>query len=124
MHPGNLLIAELGVIKLGDFGLTTPLEHSCSQRDTDHPASRYMAPEVREGKPELKSDVWSLGISLVEMAEGKDALDGCIMNDAPSLSSSDYSPTFVDFVSKCLVKDAKERWSVKQLMEVRRFTRE
>ena len=101
MHPDNLLIAESGVIKLGDFGLTTPLEHCCSLRDTDHVASRYMAPEVREGKAELKSDVWSLGISLVEMAEGKSALDGCIMNDAlPSLSSSNHPPAFVDFVSK------------------------
>ena len=109
MHPDNLLIAESGVIKLGDFGLTTPLEHSCSLRDTGHVASRYMAPEVREGKAELKSDVWSLGISLVEMAEGKSALDGCITNDAlPSLSSSNHPPAFVDFVSKCLVKGVKE----------------
>ena len=84
MHPDNLLIAESGVIKLGDFGLATPLEHSCSLRDTDHAASRYMAPEVREGKAELKSDVWSLGISLVEM------------------------PAFIDFVNKCLVKEVKE----------------
>lgn len=68
-----------------------------------------MAPEVRGGKAELKSDVWSLGISLVEMAEGKSALDGCITNNAlPSLSSSNHPPTFVDFVSKCLVKEVKE----------------
>ena len=109
MHPDNLLIAESGVIKLGDFGLTTPLEHSCSLRDTGHVASRYMAPEVREGKAELKSDVWSLGISLFEMEEGKSALDGCITNDAlPSLSSSNHPPAFVDFVSKCMVKEVKE----------------
>lgn len=37
---------------------------------------------------------------------------------APTLSSSKWSDEFVDFVSKCLVKDVNERWSVKELMEV------
>ena len=127
MHPDNLLIAESGVIKLGDFGLTTPLEHSCSLRDTGHVASRYMAPEVREGKAELKSDVWSLGISLVELAEGRNPYDGCsshmmvkavCFGEPPSLSSSKWSAAFVDFVRRCLMKDVQERWSVWELMNV------
>ncbi len=37
---------------------------------------------------------------------------------APTLSSSKWSDEFVDFVSKCLVKDVNERWSVNELMEV------
>lgn len=127
MHPDNLLIAESGVIKLGDFGLTTPLEHSCSLRDTGHVASRYMAPEVLEGKAELKSDVWSLGISLVELAEGRNPYDGCsshmmvkavCFGEPPSLSSSKWSAAFVDFVRRCLMKDVQERWSVWELMNV------
>ena len=87
-----------------------------------------MAPEVYYDGAELKSDVWSLGISLIELAEGKNPFAGCTAlkvmrlvcdGQSPSLSSSKWSPEFVDFVSKCLVKDVKERWSVSELMEVR-----
>ena len=87
-----------------------------------------MAPEVYEGGAELKSDVWSLGISLIELAEGKNPFaekesSAEIMytvcdGQPPSLFSSKWSAEFVDFVNKCLMKDVKERWSVKQLMEV------
>ena len=76
----------------------------------------------------MKTDVWALGISLIEMAEGKNPFDGCnsavvmnrVMNkEPPTLSSSKWSAEFVDFVSKCLVKDVNKRWNVEQLMEVR-----
>ena len=87
-----------------------------------------MAPEVYDEKTELKSDVWSLGITLIELAEGKNPYAGStsaaemkaiLMDQPPSLSSSKWSAAFVDFVNKCLVKDVKERWSVSELMEVR-----
>ena len=87
----------------------------------------YMAPEVFEGGMNLKSDVWSLGISVIEMAEGKypygeyeeEELKNAIVNeDSPSLSPSEWSPDLVDFVDACLVKDENERASVRALMEV------
>ena len=115
------------MIKLGDFGLAVQLEHSCSKRNTQCGTSWYMAPEVYDGKTELKSDVWSLGISLIEMAEGRNPFAGSssmqvlkslCRDDPPSLTSK-WSPEFVDFVDKCLMKDVNERWSVSQLMDVR-----
>ena len=118
---------------MGDFGLAVQLEHSCSRRDTTCGTSQYMAPEVYEGKTCLKSDVWSLGISVIEMAEGKNPFDGCtsaivrkrvMKEEPPTLSSSKWSAAFVDFVNKCLMKDVKERWSVSELMEVSSFTDE
>ena len=118
------------MIKLGDFGLAVQLEHSCSKRNTQCGTSWYMAPEVYDGRTELKSDVWSLGITLIELAEGKNPYAGCTAlkvmrlvcdGQPPALSSSKWPAEFVDFVSKCLVKDVKERWGVKQLMEVRVF---
>ena len=87
----------------------------------------YQPLEVFEGKRELKSDVWSLGISLIEMVRGENPYDGTdasyikgsmYKRESPSLSSSEWSAAFVDFVSKCMVKDVKERWSVSELMNV------
>ena len=115
------------MIKLGDFGLAVQLEHSCSKRNTTCGTSWYMGPEVYEEEACLKSDVWSLGISVIEMAEGRNPFAGMtsakIMNlvlnkSPPSLSSSGWSSDLVDFVKQCLVKDVNERASVDELLEV------
>ena len=116
------------MIKLGDFGLAVQLEHSCSKRSTKCGTSWYIAPERYRGGTEMKSDVWSLGITLIELAEGKnpfaekessaEIMCAVLMDQSPALSSSKWSAAFVDFVNKCLVKDVKERWSVSELMEV------
>lgn len=108
MKPSNLLISDQGRIVLGDYGLKRLIAPCCYSNEERVLDSLYKAPEEWKQQAVLKSDVWSLGISLVEMAEGKSALDGCITNDAlPSLSSSNHPPAFVDFVSKCLVKEVK-----------------
>ena len=92
-----------------------------------------MAPEVFDGNTVMKSDVWSLGISLVEMAEGKnpyvnraerEVMEMVCWNEPPSLSGEEWSAEFVDFVSECLVKDVNERWDASQLMNVRGFRNE
>ena len=88
----------------------------------------YMAPEVYEGAAVLKSDVWSLGVSIVEMAEGKNPYASCAVKETvcngavPSLSSG--SSDLADFVSKCLVKDVHDRCSVEALLEVSVRSRE
>ena len=71
IKPDNLLISESGVIKVGDFGLAVQLEHSCSKRNSLCGTSMYMGPEVYNEGACLKSDVWSLGMSVIEIAEGK-----------------------------------------------------
>ena len=115
------------MVKLGDVGLAAKLNRNCSRRNTYCGTSWYIAPEVYYGRTELKSDVWSLGISVIEMAEGKNPFDGCtsamvmnrVMNkEPPTLSSSKWSAEFVDFVRKCLVKDVANRSSVNELMSV------
>ena len=126
IKPDNLFISESGVIKLGDFGLAVQLEHSCSKRQSVCGTSMYMAPEVYEEEACLKSDVWALGMSVIEMAESKNPFAGMtsakIVNQvlnkpSPSLSSSGWSSDLVDFVKKCLVKDANERSSVETLLK-------
>ena len=104
------------------------MNHSDSVRSEQCGSFRYMAPEVFDGNTVMKSDVWSLGISLIEIAEGKNPYHSCIrmaqvtkvvcFNDPPCLTSSIWSDAFVGFVKRCLVKDVNERASVKELMEV------
>ena len=122
-----MFLSETGVVKLGDFGLAIQLEHSLSKRATTCGTSLYMAPEVYKENGELKSDVWSLGMSVIEMAEGKHPFDGLssyeVMNhlfhlSPPTLSSPGWSNDLVDFVSKCLVREPEKRASVNELMEV------
>ena len=126
IKPDNILISESGVMKLSDFGLGAQLEHSCSKRNNVCGTSLYMAPEVYGEGAELKSDVWALGISIIEMAEGKNPVAGMtsekimsqVLNEpSPMLSASKWSSDLVDFVSRCLVKDAKKRASVVELLE-------
>ena len=107
--------------------MAVQLEHSCSRRNTTCGTLWYVGPEVYEEEACLKSDVWSLGISVIEMAEGRNPFAGMtsakIMNlvlnkSSPSLSSSGWSSDLVDFVSACLVKDVKKRASVNDLLKV------
>ena len=122
-----MFLSETGVVKLGDFGLAIQLEHSLSKRATTCGTSLYMAPEVYKENGELKSDVWSLGMSVIEMAEGKNPFDGLSSYEVmkhlfhlspPTLSSPGWSNDLVDFVSKCLVREPEKRASVNELMEV------
>ena len=115
------------MIKLGDFVLSK----QCNARDFDdgsmYDALLYQAPEVLKDGAELKSDVWSLGMSMIEMVGGRNPYVGLTSTEfknkllnkrPPSFSSSGWSDDLVDFVKKCLVKDVNERASVDDLLEV------
>ena len=114
------------MIKVGDFGLAVQLEHSYSKRSTVCGTSLYMGPEVYEDGACLKSDVWSLGMSVIEMAEGKNpfanytsfqVMKRVLSNPPPCLSSSEWSSDLVDFVKRCLVKEVNARASVEELLK-------
>ena len=87
----------------------------------------YQAPEVFKDGVELKSDVWSLGMSMIEMVGSRNPYVGLTSTEfknellnkrPPSFSSSGWSDDLVDFVKKCLVKDVNERASVEALLKV------
>ena len=114
------------MIKLGDFGLAAQLEQFCLKNTQDSTLPLMPRAVCYDENTGQKSDVWSLGITLIELAEGKKPYSDCesvtamevMLLPAPTLSSSKWSAEFVDFVNKCLVRDVFERWSVKQLMNV------
>ena len=121
----NLFLTEDGVLKLGYYGLTTQAE-CYSIRRTDCDGVRSFAPEVFEGVYEMKSDVWSFGIALLELM-GIGPYDPFENNRQSSMISKSRLPYFEDaieseelagFVYWCFVKAIEGRSSVKELMDV------
>ena len=109
-------------MKLGEYGVLPRTKRPNGNRAT----LWHMAPEGFKGEMELKSDVWSLGISLFEMASGKKPYElskkspeEAILNcRPPSLSEDEWSASFRSFLKKCLEKDVHQRASVIELMNV------
>ena len=112
-----MIISNSGVVRLG--AQAVGVESVTSDRLMDG------APEVYEESPCYTSDVWSLGMSAIEMAEGKhpfadnrdEVMKNTMSSSTPSLTSN-WSSDLRGFVSMCLMKDAKKRASVKELLKV------
>ena len=121
MRPVNLFLTEDGVVKLGYYGLTTQSEYYSIKTDCD--GVRNFAPEVFKGEYEMKSDVWLLGIGLIEMMGIAPFLRygnyhfPVLDQDSllPLKKYSDVSAELVDFLKMGL---KKERWSVNELLNV------
>jgi len=136
LKPSNILVNSKGQIKLCDFGVSSELDGSIAE--TFVGTGTYMAPERIQGSPyTVKSDVWSVGLSIMELAIGKfpfsgsaeddeaggpqgilDLLQQIVLEPAPKLPKSDAFPSILeDMVAKCLLKDPKERPTPKELYD-------
>ncbi|NXI46225.1 TAOK3 kinase, partial [Galbula dea] len=118
IKAGNILLTEPGQVKLADFGSASIVSPANSFVGTPY----WMAPEVilamDEGQYDGKVDVWSLGITCIELAERKpplfnmnamSALYHIAQNDSPTLQSNEWSDSFRGFVDYCLQKIPQER---------------
>ena len=121
----NLFLTEDGVLKLGYYGLTTQAEcYSIRKKNCD--GVRSFAPEVFRGEYEMKSDVWSFGIALIEMMgirpyywrddDHLPTMNGSF--ELPFLKDTIKSSELADFLKKCFEERASGRWSVIELMTV------
>lgn len=117
---GNVLLTEDAHIKLADFGVSAELTNTLHKRKTVVGSPFWMAPEViREYHYDGRADVWSLGITLIEMAEGQPphsnlnplrAIFVIPNRPAPTLADPDWwSPEMLDFVRCCCQKDPNQR---------------
>jgi len=117
---GNVLLTSDGNVKLADFGVSAELTNTLNKRKTVVGSPYWMAPEViRESHYDGRADVWSLGITCIEMAEGAPphanlnplrAIFVIPTKPAPTLADPDnWSPEMLDFVRACCQKDASQR---------------
>ena len=137
IKPSNVLVNSRGEIKLCDFGVSGELVNSIA--NTFVGTSTYMAPErIRGAAYSIKSDVWSVGLTLMELAIGKfpfdtgdtaagdraneyptgilDLLQQIVHEPAPKLPKSDAFPDIIDqMIQKCLLKDPEQRPTPREL---------
>nr|XP_004669084.1 dual specificity mitogen-activated protein kinase kinase 3 [Jaculus jaculus] len=136
VKPSNVLINKEGHVKMCDFGISGYLVDSVA-KTMDAGCKPYMAPErinpeLNQKGYNVKSDVWSLGITMIEMAILRfpyeswgtpfQQLKQVVEEPSPQLPADRFSPEFVDFTSQCLRKNPAERMSYLELMEHPFFT--
>ncbi|XP_037946675.1 dual specificity mitogen-activated protein kinase kinase 4 [Teleopsis dalmanni] len=135
VKPSNILLHKRGDIKLCDFGISGQLVDSIA-KTKDAGCRPYMAPEridpERAKGYDVRSDVWSLGITLMEVATGTfpyrkwdsvfEQLCQVVQGDPPRLQPSyngmEFSIEFVDFVNTCLIKNESERPKYSRLLQM------
>uniref|UniRef100_A0A672RRS5 Serine/threonine-protein kinase TAO2 n=1 Tax=Sinocyclocheilus grahami TaxID=75366 RepID=A0A672RRS5_SINGR len=126
IKAGNILLTEPGRVKLADFGSASIASPANSFVGTPY----WMAPEVilamDEGQYDGKVDIWSLGITCIELAERKpplfnmnamSALYHIAQNESPTLQSSEWTDYFRNFVDSCLQKIPQDRPHSEDLLQ-------
>ncbi|XP_054822165.1 mitogen-activated protein kinase kinase 2-like [Prosopis cineraria] len=137
LKPHNLLINHRGEVKITDFGVSAIMESTSGLANTFIGTQIYMSPERINGSQcgyNYRSDIWSLGLILLECATGRfpftppdqgdrwenvfQLIEAVVEAPPPSASPDQFSPEFCSFISACLQKDPKNRLSAQELMRL------
>ncbi|KAJ5068579.1 sterile20-like kinase isoform b-related [Anaeramoeba ignava] len=128
LKAANILLTENGKVKIADFGVSKKLNSHSSQTLSVIGTPYWMAPEVMKGqKYDFKADIWSLGITAIELVEMEPpntdihplrAMFMIPKMEPPNLkNSSNFSKPFCDFIQKCLVKEPSKRPTTEELLQ-------
>lgn len=123
----NILVDKQGNVKVADLGNAVTLTSEEQKRKTMTGTPYWMAPEVIRRQPyDMKADIWSVGITLIELCDDEPpyfeeeplrALLLIAVNSPPTLTRpSKWSQELVHFLGKCMVKDPTDRCSAEQLL--------
>ncbi|XP_052180904.1 mitogen-activated protein kinase kinase 2 isoform X2 [Diospyros lotus] len=133
LKPSNLLINHRGEVKITDFGVSAVLASTSGLANTLIGTYNYMSPErISGGAYGYKSDIWSLGLVLLECATGKfpysppqqsegwvnmfELMETIVDQPPPCPPEDQFSPEFCSFISACLKKEPNDRQSANELL--------
>jgi len=136
IKPSNILLNTKGKVKIADFGVSSQLRDTLSEAVTWVGTVTYMSPERISGKTyKYNSDVWSLGLTILEAALGKypysdkvidkgtgqpiaffELLNIVVTSPAPTPPPGQFSPEFCSFIEACLQKDPEQRPNAQDLL--------